>query len=124
MCVVSSAAFTPVLYTRTHIYTQDNVVLPLCLCASKSSKREKELFKIQQEREKEVLKIQQEREGGTQNPARERRSYSKSSKREKELFKIQQEREKELFKIQQESEGVIQNPARASERECEGGRWL
>ena len=49
---------------------------------SKSSKREKELFKIQQHREKELFKIQQEREGGIQNPAREReRSYSKSSKR-------------------------------------------
>ena len=38
---------------------------------SKSSKREKDVFKIQQERE-EVFKIQQEREGRIQNPARER----------------------------------------------------
>ena len=38
---------------------------------SKSSKREKELLKSQQERESDLLKIQQERE---------RRSYSKSSK--------------------------------------------
>ena len=46
---------------------------------SKSSKREKDFFKIQQERE-----------GLIQNPARERMSYSKSSKRENDLFKIQQ----------------------------------
>ena len=52
---------------------------------SKTSNRENELFKIQQQRE---------------------RSYSKSSNRENELFKIQQQRGKELFKIQQESENV------------------
>ena len=52
------------------------------ICYSKSSKREKDL-----------LKIQQEREGLTQNPAREGMSYSKSSKRENDLLKIQQETE-------------------------------
>ena len=73
---------------------------------SKSSNRERDLFKIQQEREgliqnpatqrEDLLKIQQEREGLIQNPATER----------EDLLKIQQERD-DLLKIQQQREGLI-----------------
>ena len=57
----------------------------------------------------------------TQNPARERRTYSKSSKRqrgvtqkparERRSYSKSSKREKEVFKIQQEREALIQNPA-------------
>ena len=75
---------------------------------SKSSKREKEL-----------LKIQQEREGGIQNPARERRSCSKSSKRARRRYSKSSKREKDLLKIQQEREGEKREREGESERALE-----
>ena len=53
---------------------------------SKSSKREKEVFKIQQESE-----------GLIQNPTRERRRYSKSNKRERRRYSKSSKRERRRY---------------------------
>ena len=85
--------YESIYVTHTHTTPADLLLLsggdfplsrspPREMSYSKSSKREMELFKIQQEREMELLKIQQERE--------------------MELLKIQQETEMELLKIQQD----------------------
>ena len=49
------------------ISVSPNDHLSLSLDSPKSSKREKDVFKIQQEREKEVFKIQQEKVGAVTN---------------------------------------------------------
>ena len=60
---------------------------------TKSSKRQKDLFKIQQETEGPLQNPAREREGLIQNPARETMSYSKSSKRERRTYSKSSKRE-------------------------------